>query len=225
MCGRFHVSGWESRAEPQVSSSSSWTGAPSSISHLDPFCGSPRQVHTFTVDSVTLLVLPAHLRLLLESLDAAAPSSLPIELSKLNVSLSSPPLANSSSTVTLLSFGFSQPLNLLTSFLPSPLSSLCFQCVGPAEAPVGDTQRRNRDQVLAADPSAHWTRISVSCALRETQQERNLENWNNLLLQMRKLRPRERWRFRLNSHTLMQHSCHTNLDHKFFYPKEPGTHS
>ena len=45
MCGRFHVSGWGSRAEPQVSSSSSWnwcsqqykpppppgTGAPSSI--------------------------------------------------------------------------------------------------------------------------------------------------------------------------------------------------
>ena len=95
---------------------------PSSISHLDPSCGSPRQVHTFTVDSVTLLVLPAQLRFLLVSLDDAVPSSLPMELSKLNVSLSSPPLANSSSTITLLSFGFSHPLNLLTSFLPSPLS-------------------------------------------------------------------------------------------------------
>ena len=111
-------------------------------------------MHTFTVDSVTLLVLPAHLRLLLESLDAAAPSSLPIELSKLNVSLSSRPLANSSSTVTLLSFGFSQPLNLLTSFLPSPLSSQCFQCVGPAEAPVGDTHREGTE-------TRSWLQIPV----------------------------------------------------------------
>lgn len=165
----------------KVPSSSSWNwcsqkykphpppgiGAPSSINQLDPSCGSPRQVHKFAGDYITLLVLPAQLRLLLENLDDAVRSSLPTELSKLHLSLSSPPLANSSSTITSLFFGFSHPPNLLISFLPSPLSFLCFQCGGPVEAPIGDTQRRNQGQVLAAHPSAHLTCISVSDALRK----------------------------------------------------------
>ena len=121
-------------------------------------------------------------------------------------------------TITLLFFGISHPPNLLISLLPFPLSFLCFQCVGPVEALIGDTQRRNQGQVLAAHPSAHLTCISVS------QQERNLEILNNFILQMRKLRPGEIWRFRRNSHTLMQQSCHTNLDYKCLYPKAPGTH-
>ena len=70
-------------------------------------------------------------------------------------------------TITLLFFGISHPPNLLISFLPSPLSFLCFPCVGPVEALIGDTQRRNQGQVFAADPSAHLTCISVSHALRE----------------------------------------------------------
>ena len=145
-------------------------------------------------------------------------SSIPIVLSKLNLCLSSPPLANSTSNITLLFLGISHPPHLLISLLPFPLSFLCFQCVGPVEALIGDTQRRNQGQVLAAHPSAHLTCISVS------QQERNLEIWNNLILQMRKLRPGEIWRFCQNSHTLMQQICHTNLDYKCLYPKAPGTH-
>ena len=145
-------------------------------------------------------------------------SSIPIVLSKLNLCLSSPPLANSTSNITLLFLGISHPPNLLISLFPFPLSFQCFQCVGPVEALIGDTQRRNQGQVLAAHPSAHLTCISVS------QQERNLEIWNNLILQMRKLRPGEIWRFCQNSHTLMQQICHTNLDYKCLYPKAPGTH-
>ena len=60
-------------------------------------------------------------------------------------------------------FSSSEPAD----FLSSIPSLLCFQCVGPAEAPIGDTQRRNQHQVLAADPSAHLTCISVSYVLRE----------------------------------------------------------
>ena len=45
---------------------------------------------------------------------------IPLEFSKLNLSLSSPPLANSSSIITLLFFGVSHLPRPLISFLPSP---------------------------------------------------------------------------------------------------------
>ena len=90
-------------------------------------------------------------------------------------------------------------------FLPSISWVLCFQCVGSVEAPAGDTQRRDQGQVLAAGSNTHLTCISVSHALRKkSQKEGNLENLNNLILQMKKLRPRDTWRFPLNSTT----TCH-----------------
>ena len=151
-------------------------------------------------------------------------SSLPTELSKLHLSLSSPPLANSSSTITSLFFGFSHPPNLLISFLPS-LSPFCVSSVWAQLRLLWETHREGTKVRSWLQIPVHTYHASQSLLHSgKSQQERNLEILNNLILQMRKLRPRETWRFRRNSHALMQQSCHTNLDYKRLYPEAPGTH-
>ena len=119
-------------------------------------------------------------------------------------------------------FSSSKPVDFPSS-IPSLLS--VFPVCGPSWGSYWrHTEKEPRSGLGCTSQCTFNMHLSLSCTPRKTQQERNLEDLSNLILQMRKLRPGEIWRFRRNSHTLMQQSCHTNLDYKCLYPKAPGTY-
>ena len=134
------------------------------------------------------------------------------------------PWQTASRPLPRFSLGF---LILRTCWFPffHPLSPFCVSSVWAQLRLLWETHREGTKVRSWLQIPVHTYHASQSLLHSgKSQQERNLEILNNLILQMRKLRPRETWRFHRNSHALMQQSCHTNLDYKRLYPEAPGTH-